>query len=51
MVALDAVIILPSSEVGLDWLAACDHHHIVSADAFASTEQRKHRALDIVGRA
>jgi uncharacterized protein (DUF58 family) len=51
IVKLDAVIILPSSEIVLDWLALVDRHHVVSADAFASSEARKHSALDIVQRA
>jgi hypothetical protein len=45
---LYAVIILPSSEVALDYLPLFDQHQIVSAEALASKEGRKGRALDIL---
>jgi hypothetical protein len=45
---LYAVIILPSSEVALDYLPLFDRHQIVSAEALASREGRKDRALDIL---
>ena len=45
---LYAVIILPSSEVTLDYLPLFDRHHIVSAEALSSRAGRKDRALDIL---
>jgi hypothetical protein len=45
---LYGVIILPSSEVALDYLPLFDRYHIVSAQALASREGRKDRALDIL---
>jgi hypothetical protein len=45
---LCGVIILPSSEVALDYLPLFDRHHVVSAEALASREGRKDKALDIL---
>jgi hypothetical protein len=45
---LYAVIILPSSEVTLDYLPLFDRHHVVSAEALSSRAGRKDRALDIL---
>lgn len=45
---LNGVIILPSSEVTLEYLSLFDRYQIVSAEALASREGRKDRALDIV---
>jgi hypothetical protein len=45
---LFGVIILPSSEVSLDWLPLLDRQQIVSAEAMASRTGRKDRALDIL---
>jgi hypothetical protein len=48
---LYGIIILPSSEVALEYLPLLDRHHIVSAEALASREGRKDRALDILDKA
>jgi hypothetical protein len=48
---LYGIIILPSSEVALDYLPLLDRHQIVSAEALASRAERKDRALDIIGAA
>jgi hypothetical protein len=45
---LFGIIILPSQEVELDYLQHFNQHQIVSAEALASKEGRKDRALDIV---
>jgi hypothetical protein len=45
---LFGIIILPSQEVELDYLQHFDQYQIVSAEALASKEGRKGRALDIV---
>jgi hypothetical protein len=45
---LYAVIIMPSSEVSLDYLPIFDRHHIVPAEALTSREGRKDKALDIL---
>jgi hypothetical protein len=45
---LYAVIIMPSSEVALDYLTLFDRHHIVPAEALGSREGRKESALDII---
>jgi hypothetical protein len=45
---LYGVIILPSSEVALDYLPLFDRHYVVSAEALASREGRKDRALHIL---
>lgn len=45
---LHAVIILPSQAVSLDYLTAFDSHQIVTADALASRDHRRERALGIV---
>jgi hypothetical protein len=48
---LYGIIILPSQEVSLDYLSYFDKVQIVSAEALASREGRKDRALDIVQQA
>ncbi len=45
---LHGIIILPSSDVSLEWLSLFDKHQIVTAESLASREGRKDRALDIV---
>jgi hypothetical protein len=46
---LYGIIILPSQAVELDYLTHFQKTQIVSAEALASKEGRKDRALDIVG--
>ena len=50
-IGLFGIIILPSQEVDLDYLQHFNQHQIVSAEALASKEGRKDRALDIVNSA
>lgn len=45
---LYGIIILPSSDVELEFLPLFDRHQIVSADALASKQERRDRALDIL---
>jgi hypothetical protein len=45
---LYAVIILPSSEVALDYLPLFDRHHVISAEALASRARRKDSAIEIL---
>lgn len=45
---LYGIIILPSSEVALDYLPLFDRHQIVSGEALENRAQRKDRALDIL---
>jgi hypothetical protein len=45
---LYGIIILPSSEVSLDYLPLFDRHQIVSGEALASREGRKEKAIDIL---
>jgi hypothetical protein len=45
---LYAVIILPSSEVALDYLPLFDRHHVISAEALSSRERRKDSAIEIL---
>ena len=45
---LYAVIILPSSEVALDYLPLFDRHHVVSAEALATRAARKDSAIEIL---
>jgi hypothetical protein len=42
------IIILPSSEVSLDFLPLLDRSQIVESTALTSRAQRRDRALDIV---
>ena len=46
---LYGIIILPSSEVSLDFLPLLHRHQIVEANALSSRAGRRERALDIVG--
>jgi len=46
---LYGIIILPSSEVSLDFLPLLDRYQIVESTALASRSERRDRALDIVG--
>ena len=48
---LYGIIILPSSEVSLDYLPLFDRYQIVTEEALASREGRKDRALDILEQA
>ncbi len=45
---LYGIIILPSSDVELEFLPLFDRHQIVSAEALATKEERRERALDIL---
>ena len=45
---LYGIIILPSSEVKLDWLPLLSRHQIVDAAALGSRQARRSRALDIL---
>ena len=46
---LYGIIILPSSEVSLDFLPLLHRHQIVESTALSSRAGRRERALDIVG--
>jgi hypothetical protein len=48
---LYGIIILPSSQVTLDYLPLLQRHQVVSDEALASRSGRRERALDIVGEA
>jgi hypothetical protein len=45
---LYGIIILPSQEVGLDFLPLLHRHQVVESTSFASRSRRRDRALDIV---
>ncbi len=45
---LYGIVILPSSEVQLDYLPLLDRHQIVEGTSLASRDRRRDRALDIV---
>ncbi|MBI4508996.1 MAG: hypothetical protein HY698_05140 [Deltaproteobacteria bacterium] len=45
---LHGIIILPSSELSLEYLPLLDRHQIISAETLASRKERRDRALGIV---
>jgi hypothetical protein len=49
--SLYGVFILPSSEVGLDYLSLLDHHHVVDEETLANRKDRVDKALEIIAEA
>ena len=48
MATLYGIIILPSTDMTLDWVQGLEHSQVVSEDSFKTKAKRTHRALHIV---